>query len=89
MGFDNLKTTGIVIKPSGEILLSTLDHNLGGGVFHSTDNGDSWANMGYTGAATSIAINSIGDIFAGTFNSGVCRSTDNGGSWIANQSGIK
>ena len=88
LGLDNLQNNGIVIKPSGEILLSTLDYLLGGGVFHSTDNGDSWTNMGYTGAATSIAINSIGDIFVGTFNIGIRRSTDNGGSWVQINEGL-
>jgi hypothetical protein len=88
LGLMNLKTTGIVIKPSGEILLITLDHFLGGGVFHSTDNGNSWTNMGFTGAGTSIAINSSGDIFVGAFNIGVFRSTDNGVNWVQINQGL-
>jgi hypothetical protein len=81
-------TTGTVFNPNGEILFSSLNHQLGGGIFHSVDNGDSWTNMGFIVATTSIAINSIGDIFAGTFNSGVYRSTDDGGSWSVINQGL-
>jgi photosystem II stability/assembly factor-like uncharacterized protein len=88
VGLTNLKTTGVVIKPSGEILFSTLDHNMGGGVYHSTDNGISWANMGFTIAASSIAINSNGHIFVGTLSDGVFRYTDNGGNWVQINHGL-
>lgn len=80
-GLDTLQINGIVIKSNGEILVSTLDYLLGGGVFHSTDNGDNWTNLGYTGATTTISMNSVGDIFAGTFGNGIVRSTDDGATW--------
>ncbi len=88
LGLDTLKTTGIVIKPSGEILLITLDHYMGGGVFHSLDNGNNWTALEFTNAGSSIAINSSGDIFVGTLSSGVYRSTDDGSNWIQINQGL-
>jgi len=95
-GLREYKTTGMVIKPDGEIFLSTLDHRLHGGVFQSTDKGDTWThlvgdtinNMGYKGPATSIIIKTNGHIFMGTLSDGVYRSTDNGGSWIQINAGL-
>ena len=55
----------------------------GGGVFRSTDGGGSWPQVN-TGLANTnvrtLAINSAGQIFAGT-PSGVFRSMDNGDTW--------
>ena len=47
-----------------------------GGVFHSTNNGDTWTkiNSGLTNTSVrALAINSNGDIFAGTDGGGVFR----------------
>ena len=81
LGYKNLKTTGIVIKPNGEILISSLDHNLGGGVFSSNDNGNNWSPLGYNGASTAIVQNSNGHIFIGTLTRGIFRSLDDGENW--------
>ena len=88
LGLDTLKTTGIVIKPSGEILLITLDHYMGGGVFHSLDNGNNWTALAFTVAGSSIATNSSGDIFVGSLSSGVYRSTDNGQNFVQINEGL-
>jgi len=61
-----------------------------GGVFRSTNKGDSWTavNTGLTSTSVSaLAINSSGNIFAGT-NGGVFRSTNNGDSWTAVNTGL-
>ena len=60
-----------------------------GGVYRSTSNGDSWTEV-ITGSGrptNSIAINSGGDIFAGS-SKGVIRSTDNGQSWTEVNAGL-
>jgi photosystem II stability/assembly factor-like uncharacterized protein len=63
------------------------------GVFRSTDNGENWTetNTGLGGGGEdvfSLAVNSVGDIFAGTDGSGVFRSVDNGENWNEVNSGL-
>ena len=86
--YKHLKITGFVNKPSGEIFMSTLDHQLGGGIFHSYDDGIIWTQLGYTGASTAITMNSNGDLFIGTLTDGVYRSTDDGSNWIQVNQGL-
>ena len=77
----------LAINSTGHIFAGTS----GGGVFRSTDNGDSWTevNTGLTNhSIRSLAINSSGDIFAGTDDGGVFRSTDNGDSWTEINNGL-
>ena len=65
----------LAINSTGHIFAGTS----GGGVFRSTDNGDSWTeiNNGLTSAVVlSLAINSTGHIFAGTSGGGVFRSLE-------------
>ncbi len=64
-----------MIESNGSILTATY-----GGIFRSTDNGDTWArtNNGFT--ATSFAV--IGNvIYASSSGTGVYRSLDNGITW--------
>jgi photosystem II stability/assembly factor-like uncharacterized protein len=60
----------------------------GGGIYRSTDNGESWTQVGITAASVKkIVINpSNNDIF--TAVSGVARSTDAGQSWLPINSGL-
>lgn len=61
-----------------------------GGVFRSTDSGQSWVavNTGLTNLSVN-ALAAIGtNLFAGTDGGGVFRSTDNGNSWASANSGI-
>jgi len=73
---------------SGHIFAATV----GGGIFRSTNNGDSWTavNSGLTNTTVfALAINARGHIFAGTtFTGGVFRSTNNGDSWTQVNSGL-
>src|SRR5438874_119588 len=62
----------------------------GGGVFRSTDHGDSWAqaNAGLTDTnVRALAVTPEGHVFAGTF-SGVFRSMDNGSTWTQVNNGL-
>ena len=65
----------LAINNSGDIFAGTLFGGAAGGVFRSSDNGDSWSqiNTGLTNTSVSaLAVNSSDDIFAGT-NGGVFR----------------
>ena len=60
-----------------------------GGVYRSTNNGDSWIKV-FTGLdrkVRTLAINSDGDIFAGS-SKGVFRSIDNGDTWTEVNAGL-
>jgi photosystem II stability/assembly factor-like uncharacterized protein len=62
----------------------------GGGMFRSTDNGETWMeqNSGFTAFdVNAVAINSAGHIFAGAAG-GVFRSTNDGDSWVDISSGL-
>jgi len=75
------------INATGDIFAGTE----GGGVFRSTNNGNSWMsiNVGLTDPdVQSLVINNSGHIFAGTENSGIFRSKDNGNSWTLVNGGL-
>ena len=64
----------------------------GGGVFCSTDNGDSWVEMnnGLNNLnAEQIVIDLIGHIFVGTRGGGIFRSIDNGANWVEVNNGLE
>ncbi len=68
----------LFVAYNGTIFISTIN-----GVFHSTDNGDSWSGTGVINDPVNcFAENFSGVIFAGTDYGRVFRSTDNGESWI-------
>jgi len=61
----------------------------GGGVYRSADSGDTWEQIGLPNKyVRSLAVNSLGDIFAGSvgdhylYYGGLYKSTDNGGTWV-------
>ncbi|MFW5707363.1 MAG: T9SS type A sorting domain-containing protein [Bacteroidota bacterium] len=61
----------------------------GGGVYRSMDNGDSWEQSGLPNKyIRSLAVNSQGDIFAGSigdhsqYYGGLYKSSDNGQTWV-------
>ena len=72
---------------NGTMLASVFDHlAMGiGGLFRSTDNGDTWENIGLADAAMlCLAKNSQDVIYVGCnvdFTSGLIRSTDYGATW--------
>ncbi|MFC2130114.1 FlgD immunoglobulin-like domain containing protein [Bacteroidota bacterium] len=53
------------------------------GIFYSSDNGDTWTNIGLTqiSAINALSINQVGHIFAGTYSKGLYRTTDSGDTW--------
>ncbi|MCG3118714.1 MAG: Ycf48-like protein [bacterium] len=64
-----------------------------GGLYESTDGGDNWRLKKNSGLPVdrgirSLAINSSGQIFAGTNYAGVFRSDDNGDSWTATDTSL-
>lgn len=69
----------LALNADGELLAATQER----GVWHSTDNGDTWipVNTGLTDSLVqALAIDETGTIWAGTV-SGVFQSTDNGEMW--------
>lgn len=85
LGLANLDLRQVCVSPTnGYIFVATSGDS--GGVFRSTDNGNSWVRvvtgMGSTYTPTrAIAVNSSGQLFAGTYLDGVYKSENNGGSW--------
>lgn len=69
----------IQVNASGDIFAATEQ-----GVYISTDNGDSWNLSGISGIdVRALAIDSNGELYAGTWGLGVYKSTDNGANWSA------
>jgi len=62
----------------------------GGGIFRSTDFGDSWvpANTGLASMDVRALVLSETNLFAGTYGDGVYRSTNSGSSWTPVDSGL-
>jgi photosystem II stability/assembly factor-like uncharacterized protein len=80
--------TVLVVHPATQDVFAGT---ISGGVYRSTDNGNSWTavNNGVTNFNVgAFAINSSGHIFASTFGGGVFRSMDNGESWAAVNTGL-
>ena len=77
-GLSNTNVTAL--KSSGEYLIAGTRQGSPGGVYISTDNGDTWTLSHSDPWVTSIL--TIGSsIFVGSFGDGVWRSTNLGGAW--------
>ncbi len=72
----------IVIKQNKDIFVGSYGNNSTQGIFHSTDNGDTWIRSVTTESIWSLAKNSNGDLFAGTDGGGLYLSTDDGSTWV-------
>jgi len=88
IGLPNVKSIYSLSANSSGHIFAGLSSS-GSGVFRTTDNGGNWskvfaANIG----VQTLAINSRGDILAGTSGSGIQRSIDNGNSWTAVNNGL-
>jgi ligand-binding sensor domain-containing protein len=71
----------VINQISGHIFVGTF---FGGGVYRSSNNGDSWMKLNLGSgdfAISSLAINSQGHVFGGESRGCVYRSTNNGDSW--------
>ena len=79
--------------PNGDIFAGADFVGGAGGVFRSTDNGETWVDISggvITTDVRALAIDASGTIFAGTYpGSGVFRSEDNGESWEPVNSGLE
>lgn len=60
----------------------------GGGVYRSTDNGDSWALVRTFDRVQALAINASEVIFAAAYGDGMYVSTDSGATWTAKNNGL-
>src|SRR5215468_8571021 len=76
-----------LLSVSGDSLFAGT---FGGGVFLSTNNGQSWTavNNGLTNHGVRALAVSGGNLFAGTYGGGVYLSTNNGQSWTAVNNGL-
>ena len=81
------RVNALAIQSNGHILAGTAN----GGLYRSTDNGDSWILSSFI---TDIYIRAItlspnGNIFVATENNGIFRSLDNGENWTQINNGLK
>jgi ligand-binding sensor domain-containing protein len=79
----------ITNNASGHLFAGTTT----GGVFRSTDNGDTWTqiNTGLNSAyiIMGLTVNKSGHVFAASYGGGIYRSTDNGTSWAQMNTSLK
>ena len=85
----------LAINSKGDIFAGTRDDffsDIGGGVFRSTDNGDTWAQVN-SGLPTRTAIFSLiidsNDVLLAGDRAGLARSTDNGETWVPLNNGLQ
>jgi len=79
-GLANLSVDALAINENGQIFAGMGS----GGIFRSTNNGNSWTQVFGSqnkGWVKTLSINANGHIFAGLFYGYVFRSTNNGDSW--------
>ena len=79
----------LTTNASGDVFAGA---DFGGGVFRSTNHGDSWTLVN-DGLTTSNNVNALlvttnGDVFAGIYGDGVFRSEDNGDHWTQVNDGL-
>lgn len=85
----------LAINSKGDIFAGTRDDffsDIGGGVFRSTDNGDTWTQVN-SGLPTYSAIFSLiidsNDVLLAGDQAGLARSTDNGETWVPIDNGLQ
>ena len=90
-GLTSTDIGALAINANGDIFAGTHSQfGVGGGMFRSTDNGDTWTeqNNGFTALdVNSFAINSAGNIFAGPWEALSVR-PNSGDSWSDISSGL-
>jgi len=83
-GLTDLVTLGIGFNSAGNIFIGTFD-----GIFRSIDNGSNWTQVDNNIVAFAFALNSSGELFAGSYKTGMFRSIDNGDTWTEINNGIE
>ncbi len=90
-GLTSTDVAALAISANGHIFAGTFaQFGVGGGIFPSTDNGNTWTkqNSGFTAHdVNTLAINSADHIFAGAAG-GAFRSTNDGDNWTDISSGL-
>ena len=82
-GLTNTDIRAITVAPNGNIVAGSY----GGGIFYSTNNGNSYTASDLTSGYV-VSIITVGSyVFAGTQTGGVYRSTNNGATWTAVNTG--
>ncbi len=87
VGLPGTEVYSFAINPVGYVFAGV--GYFSSGAFFSTDNGSSWTPAGLTSnnAVAALAINSSGNVFAGTYG-GIYLSTDNGTDWTPVNNGL-
>jgi photosystem II stability/assembly factor-like uncharacterized protein len=87
----------VFLAPSQPTTLFGLPGNDAGGLFKSTNSGDTWQSMsaGLSAGSCDIHVNDVAvhptdpnTIYAATMSLGVCKSTDGGTTWTQSISGL-
>jgi len=86
----NLCVRSLTIDNEGYIFAGTGYTNYDGAIFRSIANPPCWVqlNIGFSNLIYSLAVDSNGNIFAGSIPQGVSRSTDHGETWLQTNNGI-
>ena len=85
-GLSSLWITCLASTATGTLFAGS---NFDGGVFRSTNNGNTWTSIGPSNESiTCLTVNSNNKIFAGTDTSGIFFSTDDGETWKQINSGL-
>jgi len=73
----------IMTTANGHVYIGTHDVFAAyGGITRSLDNGDTWSRTGLNNRPVfALGANTLGDVFAGTYNAGIIHSSDQGESW--------
>lgn len=85
----NIPVSSILIDSNNNIFCGTGYYDNGNGVFYSTDAGQNWSQLGLPGKIVlSLALDSKGNLYAGTKQDGLFKTTDLGQTWIQYNQGI-
>ncbi|MDP2303902.1 MAG: T9SS type A sorting domain-containing protein [Ignavibacteria bacterium] len=85
----NIPVSSILIDSANNIYCGTGYYDNGNGVFYSTDGGQNWTQLGLVGKVVlSLALDTQGNLYAGTKQDGLNKTTDLGQTWVQYKQGI-
>ncbi|MBW6490800.1 MAG: T9SS type A sorting domain-containing protein [Lentimicrobium sp.] len=76
-GIQNQTVEAITVDAAGNVYAGNYY-----GVYKSTDNGDSWVNIGGVGGAKVLAFNSLGDLFLASWGGGLWKLPAGETTWV-------